>query len=119
MTTTVACRRRHTRYEVPEGTEAAVEFPFPVASSEKCSMPLRDISASGLSFTLTIELPGLEPGRCLGPSLITFGEHRIRADLLVMHLTPDADAGAVCGVLVYPARNRDLITLQSLILALG
>jgi hypothetical protein len=98
---------------------AAVEFPFPLASSERFSMPLRDISASGLSFQLTLELPGLEPGRCLGPSLISFGKHRIHADLLVMHLTPDATPGAVCGVLVYPTRNRDLVTLQSLILSLG
>lgn len=119
MTTTVACQRRHTRYEVPPDTEAAVEFPYPLASSERFSMPLRDISASGLSFKLTIELPGLEAGCSLGPSLISFGKHRIHADLLVMHVTPDAEPGAICGVLVYPARNKDLITLQSLILSLG
>jgi hypothetical protein len=51
--------------------------------------------------------------------LISFGKHRIHADLLVMHVTPDAEPGAICGVLVYPARNKDLITLQSLILSLG
>ena len=118
VTTTVACRRRHTRYEVPPGTEAAVEFPYPGPHSDRFEMPLRDISASGLSFELTLELPGLEAGKCLGPSVISFGQHRIRADLLVMHMTPDAGIGSTCGVLVYPARDSDLLTLQSLILSL-
>lgn len=118
MTTTVACRRRHKRYQVPPGIEAAVEFPYPGPSSQRFSMPVRDISASGLSFQLTLELPGLEPGRSLGPGLIVFGEHRIRADLLVMHLTPDAEPGSTCGVLVYPSRDNDLLTMQSLILSL-
>ena len=119
MTTTVACRRGHTRHRFLPDAGAQVTFPYPGPLGERFAMPLNDLSASGVAFTLTMELPALEPGRTIGPALLEFGEHRIRADLLVMHLTPDAGSGSVCGALLYPSRDRDLRTLQAFFESLG
>lgn len=114
MTTSVACRRRHNRHQFPVDAGARVEFGYPNPRGERVSMRLRDISASGLSFLVSRELPGLEEGRCIDTVTISWGTHEIHADLLVMHLTPDAGVGAVCGALIYPLDDKDIITLQSL-----
>jgi hypothetical protein len=73
------------------------------------------MSAAGLSIVLEHELPGLEPGSRLDGATVRVGQRVFRADLLVMHVTPGPTRGAICGVLVYPVEDGDLLTLRDVI----
>ena len=114
ITTAIACRRRHSRHSFPADAGATVEFGYPEPMSARVSMQLKDISVSGLSFVVDKELPGLELGRTLDGATITFRDQVIEADLLVMHLTPDASPGSVCGALIYPVDDEGILKLQAL-----
>ncbi len=105
-------RRNHHRHPLPSSADARVEFGYPGPDDFRCSMPVRDVSASGLSIVLAHELPGLEPGSRLDDATVRVGLRSFRADLLVMHVTPEAVQGAVCGALVYPVEDADLLTLR-------
>lgn len=109
------CRRRHNRFPLDPGDGGRVEFRFPDPSGHPCSMPLRDVSSAGLSMTLVHELPGLETGSNLDRVTVTVGERKVEGDLLVMHVTPEAVEGAVCGALFYPRHDRDILELRGLI----
>lgn len=108
-------RRHHNRLALPAGAAARVEFGYPDPDGHPCTMPLRDVSASGLSIVLAHELPGLEPGSRLDGAAVRIGKRAFRADLLVMHVTPGPWEGAVCGALVYPVEDDDLLTLRAMI----
>ncbi len=114
MTTSVACRRKQTRHEIPVEEGATVSFNYPNPAGEHVTMTLRDISASGISFMIGRELPGLDEGRSINDVAISWGKKTIHADLLVMHLTPDASPGSVCGALIYPTNDEDILALQAL-----
>lgn len=115
MTTMIACRRSHTRHKVDPGNAGRVEFGYPFPGGEVCTMTLRDISASGVSFLIGRELPGLEEGRSIDEARIHLHGKTIDADLLVMHLTPDPGPGSVCGALIYPREDEDIRELHALL----
>ena len=110
-----ANRRHHNRHLLAPGSGARAEFEFPGPGGHPCAMPLRDMSASGLSIVLAHELPGLEPGSRLDGATVRVGDRAFHADLLVMHVTPEPARGAVCGALVYPVEDEDLLTLRAVI----
>jgi len=108
-------RRSHSRHTLPPGGEARAEFGYPGPGDHPCTMEIRDVSASGLSIVLAHELPGLEPGSRLDGATVCIGDRSFRADLLVMHVTPEPAKGAICGALVYPVEDADLLTLRDVI----
>jgi hypothetical protein len=108
-------RRRQNRHALPRTAEARVEFEYPAPGGWPCVMPLRDVSAAGLSIVLTHELPGLEVGSRLDGATVRIGTHAFLADLVMMHVTPGPSKGAVCGALIYPAEDCDLLTLRKAI----
>lgn len=113
-----ACRRRYPRFPLEEATGSRIEFEFPRPGCGWLCMRLRDLSQSGLSFVLSHELPGLSVGDSLDGVQIRVDGRQIRGDLLVMHLSPDASAGSVCGALFYPIEDEDVLTLREVIRAL-
>jgi hypothetical protein len=108
-------RRRQSRHVLTFDPAGRAEFGYPDPGGHPCSMPLRDMSASGLSIVLAHEMPGLEAGSRLDGATIRVGKREFRADLLVMHVTPGPSEGAVCGALVYPAEDSDLLTMREVI----
>jgi hypothetical protein len=108
-------RRHHNRHVLAPDSAARAEFGYPDPGGHPCTMPLQDMSASGLSIVLEHELPGLEAGSRLDGATVRIGTRAFRADLLVMHVTPGPWEGAVCGALVYPAEDGDLLTLREVI----
>jgi hypothetical protein len=111
---TVTCRRRHERFVLEPGS-AWVEFAYPAPGGFGLRMQLRDISASGISFVLTHSLPSLEIGRSIDRASIEVGRRKLHGDLLVMHLTPDASQGSVCGALFYPRGDANILAVQDLV----
>ncbi len=108
-------RRGHNRHVLPPSAAGLAEFGYPGPGDHPCKMALRDVSASGLSIVLAHELPGLEPGSRLDGATLRIGARTFRADLLVMHVTPGPRAGAICGALVFPVEDADLLTLREVI----
>jgi len=109
------CRRSHPRHIVEESLHARVEFGYPRPQDPPCRVRIRDVSEGGLGFVLEQELPGLEVGDCIAGVAIHIGSRIIRGDLLVMHFTPEATAGALCGALFYPADDGDLLAFRDVI----
>ncbi len=108
-------RRRHNRHPLPPSAEARVEFGYPSPDGHPCTMRVRDLSASGLSMVLAHELPGLEPGSRLDGATVHIGARSFRADLLVMHVTPAPQEGAICGALLFPVEDDDLLVLREVV----
>ena len=54
--------------------------------------------------TISTNVDGIRIGECL-----------IRGDLVVMHLTAESEARQICGALLYPATDTDLVKLKSVI----
>jgi len=117
--TAKACRRKARRYALPPELEASLEFGYPTPRDHRCSLPARDVSPSGVSFVLTHELPGLEIGSEIGRATLRAGRHAIHGDLVVIHLTPDESPGSICGTILYPRTDADIVKLKSLIAELG
>jgi hypothetical protein len=118
MTQQPNCRRKSRRLSFPEGEDWAVEFNYPAPGGIPCRMPLRDLSTSGTSFRLSHDLPGLEFGRTVRYVTLTMNRRTVYGDMLVMHLTPDASEGSVCGVLFYPATDKDVVTWREALVEL-
>lgn len=108
-------RRRHNRHVLPAVVEARAEFDYPGPGGHPCTMPIRDVSASGLSIVLAHDLPGLEPGSRLDGATLRIGDRTLKADLLVMHVTPEPSKGAICGALVYPVEDADLLAFRDVV----
>jgi hypothetical protein len=108
-------RRLQRRYVPVAGEESTLRFLYPSGHGAVVETPVRDISLSGLSLTLPRELPGLRVGDILRDVDAQVGERSFRGDLLVMHLTPGNEAGAICGGLVYPEGDEDLITIRLIV----
>ena len=111
-------RRRVRRYALPPHLEACVEFGYPTPRAHRCRLKVNDVSPSGLSFTMAHELPGLEIGSEIGRATLRAGKHVVHGDLVVIHLTPEASVGAICGTILYPRTDADIVKLKSLIAAL-
>lgn len=115
MSVKTASRRRTDRFELPKDGGARVEFGFPWPGAFRCSMRLRDVSASGLSFVLGRELPGLEVGQAIESATLRWEAHAVAGDLVVMHLTPDNGAGSVCGALFLASGDENVVGLRALL----
>lgn len=115
MRPSTECRRRAPRHAIPPGVDAQVQFGWPTPAAHRCAMAVRDISASGLSFVLGKDLPGLELGRSINKVAIRIGGRRVFADLLVMHISPAPFPGAVCGCLIYPLDDPDIVGWQTIV----
>jgi hypothetical protein len=117
MSTITASRRRQRRYPVPPSPTACVEFEYPSPNGAPFRLPITNLSAQGVSFSIGDHdvLAGLEAGTSLPNAAIRVGECRVQGDLVVMHLTPRADATTICGALLYPATDTDLVKLKSVL----
>ena len=103
------CRRRQPRYRLGPQSRATLEFRFPEGDAGRDQrLVVADLGASGLGFILEDSLPGLELGTPIKRATLCLGEHRIAMDLLVLHVTEDFAAYAICGCLVYPTSDGDL-----------
>lgn len=108
-------RRKQPRYKAPEQLASRVVFQYRPLGNDTFEMPIKDLSPSGVSFTLTSDLPKLEVGDCIARVKIHLGEDTLRGDLLIMHLSPGAEEGAVCGGLYFPSSDEDILKLQGVI----
>ena len=113
MTRRAGCRRSHPRY--PLDADGWLEFGYPRPEDPPCVLELRDMSQGGLAFVLRQELPGLDVGDSIDQVEVRIGDRVVRGNLLVMHFTPDASAGSVCGALFYPGEDVDLLTLRAIL----
>jgi hypothetical protein len=118
VNTATECRRSARRHAFPEA-EAIIGFDYPRPGEHRCEMPLKDLSNAGISFVLTHELPGIEIGETLRRVALRVNSTVVRGDLLICHLTPGEEPGAVCGGLFYPASDRDVLRLRDLLAELN
>ncbi len=115
MTTRTATRRRVPRHAVVLDEGAFVEFSHP-KSGDKCRLPLSDLSHSGLSFYgEPAEMPAVESGASLPGASLRIRECIIQGDLVVMHVTAREDSRILCGALLYPATDNDLLKLKAVL----
>jgi hypothetical protein len=97
-----------------------VEFRFPEGEAGRdLRLPIADLGASGLGFILEEHLPGLELGTGIKGATLCRDAHRIAMDLLVLHVTQDFAAHAICGCLLYPASDADLREFKGLLAELA
>lgn len=115
MSTRTACRRRTRRFTVNSGQNIWVEFEYPSRGGQSHRLPLVDISASGISFALTNELPLLESGTSLPDVVIHVESAEMRGDLLILHVTPVPGGATICGALFYPSDDTELVKLKSVV----
>jgi len=115
MPTRAATRRKVHRHAVVLDEGAFVEFNHPMSGS-KCRLPLSDISHSGLSFHGEEgELPAMESGATIEAASLRIRECIIKGDLVVMHVTVRSDSRILCGALLYPATDHDLLKLKAVL----
>jgi len=115
-TTNTACRRRQNRFTIVDESTASVEFDFPAPVGQHYSLPVVNISVSGISFVLEPDRApgGLEIGEDLTDATITVAGCSMSGELVVMHISEEAGR-AICGALFYPAGDADLVKLKSVI----
>ena len=115
MSIKTATRRRVQRHAVVLDEGAFVEFSHPTAGG-KCRLPLSDLSPAGLSFhSEPGELPPIESGASIPDASLRIRECIIQGDLVVMHVTPCSDSRILCGALLYPATDHDLLKLKAVL----
>lgn len=105
-------RRSAPRFDAFKGE---IRFEYPKKGGQEFSMRVRDISASGISFVLDVDLPGLDIGRILERATVKIGKHEIRGDLVVMHMTDDGLPQPACGAMFYPRRDADILELRAVL----
>jgi hypothetical protein len=117
MATVTRSRRRQRRYAVTDQKTTCLEFELPGRPGRPVRLPVTNLSASGVSFSLddVAELGGLEEGTSVPGAVVRIGECIVRGDLLIMHVSPDARGGSICGALLYPATETDLVKLKGVI----
>jgi hypothetical protein len=106
-------RRRHPRWLVPDDGRHVVEMWWPSRKGHRVTTPLHDLSPAGLSFRLEEDLPGLEVCRPIRSVHVRLGALSIRADLVVIHITSTPGRPTICGTLVYPKTDDDLVALKA------
>jgi hypothetical protein len=111
-------RRLQKRFSTPADAEASLKFRHPAPNGQQFDARLRDISLSGLSLILPSEIPGIQTGDILRGMEVRVARKTFRGDLLVMHVTPANEPGAICGGLFYPDGDEDLITIRLVVRAL-
>ena len=117
MPTETKNRRKQARYSLSHDSQAFVEFDLPRAGGRTVRLPMVNLSAAGISFAVENdpELVQLEAGTTIPRAVARVGTHRVRGELVVMHVTGGSDSRYVCGALLYPATNADLVELRGLI----
>lgn len=116
MSVRSATRRKHRRYRTAD--DAFVEFEYPRAKGRPCRLRVEDLSASGLSFVCEDDSLGrVEVGTSIPQAVVRVGECSIRADLVVMHLTREGSR-RVCGALLYPSSDTDILMLKGVVAGL-
>ena len=80
---------------------------------------LRDISGSGVSFFIVPGLPTLEAGDLLREVEVELGSAPIRGEMVILHVSPQFEPGAVCGGLFYPHSDDDLLAVRRVCAALS
>lgn len=115
MSRSEQCRRKYPRFSLTASYAGTIEFGFPGPEGTPCCMDLLDLSRGGISFILAHELPGLEAGESIDGARVQLGGHTVHGDIVVMHLTPDATRGDVCGALFFPSQDEDILALRALL----
>ena len=117
MSAVTKTRRGQRRHPISRSELARVEFAYPGPNGRCYELDVTNISSSGVSFSLerTDELTGLEEGTSLSEVVIRVGDCSIHGEMVVMHVTGDADSRRVCGALFYPATDTDLVQLKGVI----
>lgn len=111
-------RRLQNRFSLPADVEASLQFRYPSPHGPNLQAEVCDVSLSGLSMKLPAELAGIHIGDILKGIEAQVARKTFRGDLLVMHMTPANEPGAVCGGLFYPEADEDLITIRLVVRAL-
>jgi hypothetical protein len=115
MPTRIASRRKVERHALKLDESTLVEFRYP-SSGPVWKLPLIDMSQSGLSFGAEEgELPPLESGISIPGVTVRIGNCAIQGELLIMHVTPRPNSRILCGALLYPASDPDLIKLRAVL----
>lgn len=113
------CRRRQARYPLGQETPASVEFRYPDGGDGRTfRLGVADMSASGLGFYLEETLPDLEIGTTIQDVTFRYGDQEMALDLLVLHVTQHFAGDAICGCLIYPATDGDLVRFKEILSAL-
>ena len=107
------CRRRHHRLSVNEDDRFRVEFNHPGPRGVEYCLKLRDVSQAGVSFELDRDLPGIEVGYQISDVAVFLGARKLKGDLVVVHVSANGNAGAICGALFYPMTDDDLVKLKN------
>ena len=117
MSAVTKTRRGQRRHPINRSELARVGFAYPGPNGRCYELDVTNISSSGVSFSLerTDELTRLEEGTSLSEVVIRVGDCSIHGEMVVMHVTGDADSRRVCGALFYPATDTDLVQLKGVI----
>jgi len=117
MSSITKSRRRQHRYFVSRDKTACVEFEHPMPNGRHFRLPIYNFSASGVSFYLDDEnnLSELDAGTDLAKATVRVGDCMIQGDLVIMHMTPGEGSRLICGALLYPTTDNDLVKLKSVI----
>ena len=107
-------RRNDDRFAVDATLPSRFAFRYPDEEGSVFETTVRDVSPSGISFHVTAGLPPLEPGDLLRSVEIEVGSARFAGEVVLLHVTPCFEPGAVCGGLFYPREDADLLALRSL-----
>jgi hypothetical protein len=94
------------------GVASSLRFRHPERGGQQVEVAIRDISLSGVSLILPFEILSLQIGDIIRGVEGHVQGRRFHGDLLVMHMTPGNELGAVCGGLFYPEGDEDLITIR-------
>lgn len=105
-------RRRNDRHRIEDGAQAPFQFRFPDPDSPTFESRVHDISGSGLSFLVAPGTPTLEAGDLLHDVVVDLGSGPIRGEMVVLHVTPQFEPGAICGGLFYPLTDDDLLAVR-------
>ena len=105
-------RRSNDRFRFEPDARAPFRFRFPDETGSLFETNVRDISGSGVSFFVVPGLPTLEAGDLLREVEVELGPARIRGEMVILHVSPRFEPGAVCGGLFYPKSDDDLLAVR-------
>ena len=111
--------REDRRLALPDGERAVVEFDYPNPHGPRRTLPLLDISATGVAFTVSRSLRGLERGSNLTDVVLRVGQCEVEGELLLSHVTPLNDDGSMCGGRFFPMTQADQLKLAKLLTAMN
>ena len=117
MQTPAPHTRRDERLRMSPDLKARVEFDFP--AGKRWRLQIVDLSVAGLAFALDQGRPQMEGGSRLSDVQVHVGDTELCGDLVVLHVTRDADSRTVCGALFHPSSEDQQIRLKQIIEGVG